>query len=449
MAGTIRPKDYQRFSKGVAMHQTTYQIADRTDSRKLTEFLWKEGQFLLPMVELITGTEMAVDALIEVTGRAAIEAVLTLSAQDVAGPKHPGKAAGEITWYGRQQTTIPLSERKLRVEKPRLRRKGSGADKEVPIPAYEAMVANSRLGQRILEILMHGISTRNYRKVLPEMAETVAVSKSNLSREFIEASEQTLKELCERRFEGQDILIVYLDGIQFGQTHVMVALGVDAQGYKHVLGLREGSSENATVVKDLLTDIVSRGLEAGRRRLFVIDGSKALRKAIDEVFGAQNLIQRCRNHKIRNVLDYLPQDRQETVRCAMKAAFQLAADQGIAKLKKLSEWLIQEYPSAAESLLEGLNEMFTINRLDLPGSLRRCLSSTNIIESPNAGIRQKTGRVTRWRDGQMVLRWTASALVTLEKRMRRIMGHQQLWILEAKLQDQNEEQGVARKVKSA
>jgi len=401
------------------------------------------------MVELISGAEMAVDELIEVTGRAAIEAVLTLSAQDVAGPKHPGKTTGEITWYGRQKTTIPLSERKLRVEKPRLRRRGSGADKEVAIPAYEALVGNSRLGQRILEILMHGISTRNYRKVLPEMAETVAVSKSNLSREFIAASEQTLKDLCERRFEGQNILIVYLDGIQFGPIHVIVALGVDAEGYKHVLGLREGSSENATVVKDLLTDLVSRGLEAGRRRLFVIDGSKALRKAIDEVFGTQNPIQRCRNHKIRNVLDYLPQDRQETVRCGMKAAFQLPAEQGMAKLKKLSEWLLQEYPSAAESLLEGLAEMFTINRLDLPGSLRRCLASTNIIESPNAGIRQKTGRVTRWRDGQMVLRWTASALVSLEKRMRRIMGHQQLWILEAKLQEENQEQGVARKLKSA
>jgi len=431
------------------MDPTTYQIADKTDSKKLTEFLCKEGQFLLPMVELITEAEMAVDELIEVTGRAAIEAVLTLSAQQVAGPKHPGKEAGEITWYGRQRTTIPLSERKLRVDKPRLRRKGEGSDKEVPIPAHEAMLAHSSLGRRVLEILMNGISTRNYRKVLPEMAETVAVSKSNVSREFIDASEQTLKELCERRFDGKEILIVYIDGIQFGQTHVIVALGVDTQGYKHVLGLREGSSENATVVKDLLTDVVSRGLETQRRRLFVIDGSKALRAAIDEVFGNNNPIQRCRNHKIRNVLDYLPKDRQDDVRAAMKAAFQLPAEQGIAKLKKLSQWLIQEYPSAAESLLEGLEEMFTINRLELPGQLRRCLASTNIIESPYAGVRQKTGRVTHWRDGQMVLRWTASALMSLEKRMRRIMGHQQLWMLEAKVQSLDEEQAIAKKVKIA
>ena len=153
------------------------------------------------------------------------------------------------------------------------------------------------------------------------MAQTVGVSKSAVSRQGIEASEQTLKELCERRFDDQDILIVYLDGIQFGQVHVIVALGVDREGHKHVLGLREGATENATVVKDLLTDIVARGLDPKRKRLFVIDGGKALRAAIDEVFGDKNPVQRCRNHKIRNVLGYLPKDRQEDVRAAMKAAF--------------------------------------------------------------------------------------------------------------------------------
>lgn len=176
----------------------------------------------------------------------------------------------------------------MRVDKPRLRHKGKGANKEVEIPAYEAILANSTLGRRILEILMNGISTRKYKTILPEMAETVGVSKSNVSREFVEASEQTLKELCERRFDDKDILIVYIDGIQFGQVHVIAALGVDSQGYKHVLGLREGASENATVVKDLLIDLVDRGLDPNRRRLFVIDGSKALRKGINEVFGSDN-----------------------------------------------------------------------------------------------------------------------------------------------------------------
>ena len=431
------------------MKVKAYQIAEKNDSRKLAEFLSQDGQGLLPMVELLCQAEMAVDQIIDVAGRATIEAVLTLSAQQVAGPKHPGKAGGDITWYGRQKTTVPLAERKLRVEKPRLRRKGKGADKEVPIPAYEAMLDNAPIGRRMLEILMSGLSTRKYKDVLPAMAETVGVSKSAVSRQSIEASEQTLKELSERRFDDEDILIVYLDGIRFGAIHVIVALGVDTEGHKHVLGLREGSSENATVVTDLLTDIVTRGLDPKRRRLFIIDGSKALRAAIDEVFGDKNPIQRCRNHKIRNVLDYLPKDRQQDVRSAMKAAFQLPADRGVAKLKKLAQWLEHEYPSAATSLLEGLDEMFTINRLDLPGTLRRCLGTTNIIESPNAGIRQRTGRVTRWRDGQMALRWTAAALLSMEKRMRRIMGYQQLWILEAHLQELNSQEELAQERKSA
>ena len=311
------------------------------------------------------------------------------------------------------------------------------------------MLDNAPIGRRMLEILMSGLSTRKYKDVLPAMAETVGVSKSAVSRQSIEASEQTLKELSERRFDDKDILIVYLDGIRFGEIHVIVALGVDTEGHKHVLGLREGSSENATVVTDLLTDIVPRGLDPQRRRLFIIDGSKALRAAIDEVFGDKNPIQRCRNHKIRNVLDYLPKDRQQDVRSAMKAAFQLPVDRGITKLKKLAQWLGHEYPSAATSLLEGLDEMFTINRLDLPGTLRRCLGTTNIIESPNAGIRQRTGRVTRWRDGQMALRWTAAALLSMEKRMRRIMGYQQLWILEAHLQKLDSQEELAQERKSA
>ena len=431
------------------MKVKAYQIAEKNDSRKLAEFLSQDGQGLLPMVELLCQAEMAVDQIIDVAGRATIEAVLTLSAQQVAGPKHPGKAGGDITWYGRQKTTVPLAERKLRVEKPRLRRKGKGADKEVPIPAYEAMLDNAPIGRRMLEILMSGLSTRKYKDVLPAMAETVGVSKSAVSRQSIEASEQTLKELSERRFDDKDILIVYLDGIRFGAIHVIVALGVDTEGHKHVLGLREGSSENATVVTDLLTDIVTRGLDPKRRRLFIIDGSKALRAAIDEVFGDKNPIQRCRNHKIRNVLDYLPKDRQKDTRSAMKAAFQLPVDRGIAKLKKLAQWLEREYPSASASLLEGLDEMFTINRLDLPETLRRCLGTTNIIESPNAGIRQRTGRVTRWRDGQMALRWTAAALLSMEKRMRRIMGYQQLWILEAHLQELNSQEELAQERKSA
>ena len=418
-----------------------YQVAGKTDTRKIAEFLSQDGQLLLPFLELICNAEQAVDEVIKVTGKAAVEAILLLSAQQVAGPKQPGKAK-DINWHGWQPGVVSLAERKLRIEKPRLRRKGKGAGTEVPIPAYEAMAANGRITSRILEILMKGVSTRNYKEILPEMAETVGVSKSQISREFVAASEEQIKALCERRFDDVDILAIYLDGIQFNDCHVIVALGVDSGGCKHVLGIREGASENKQVVMDLLTDMVERGVGPDRLRLFVIDGSKALRQAIDAVYGSKNPVQRCRNHKIRNVMDYLPEDQRDQVKSTLKAAFLLDADKGTAKLKQLAKWLEQEYPSAAASLLEGLDEMFTINRLGLPSSLRRCLATTNVIESPNGGIRSRTGRVKNWRDHAMVVRWVAASLLDMEKRFRRIMGYQQLWMLDAKLKALAEEETI-------
>ena len=426
------------------MQKTVYQVADKVDRRKIAEYLSQDGQLLLPLLELICHTENAIDEVIDLVGRGAIEAILMLSAEQVDGPKQPGKTRGDIGWHGRQRGVVSLSDRKVRVEKPRLRRKGKGSGKEIDILAYEAMVMNSRLGRRILEILMQGVSTRKYKEILPEMAETVGVSKSQISREFVAASEAEFKRLCERPFDDANILVIYLDGIQWGDCHVIAALGVDSEGHKHVLGIREGSSENARVATDLLNDLVERGIKADRLRLFVIDGSKALRCAIDSVFGRQNPVQRCRNHKVRNVLSYLPQDQHEQIQASMKAAFSLDAKGGQQKLEKLAEWLNRDYPSAAGSLREGLSEMFTINRLGLPAELRRCLGSTNVIESPNSGIRRHTRRVKHWRDHTMVVRWVASSLLEMENRFRRIMGYQQLWILEAKLNELAAESGIAK-----
>jgi putative transposase len=427
------------------MQKEFYRIANKTDSRKIAEFLSKDGQLLLPFLELICNTEQAVDELISVVGKGAIEAVLLLSAQQTAGPKQPGKAHGEITWHGRQHGVVCLSERKLRVEKPRLRKKGTGSGEEVPIAAYEAMAMNSRLGSRILEILMKGVSTRKYEQILPQMAETVGVSKSEISREFIASSEKQLRQLCERRFDDVDIVAIYIDGIQFGDCHVIVALGVDSGGYKHILGLREGSSENGRVATDLLNDLVDRGVKPDRLRLFVIDGSKALRCAIDSVYGRKNPVQRCRKHKVRNVLGYLPDDQKDQAKCAMQAAWSMDAAKGKQKLRQLARWLEQQYPSAAKSLLEGLDEMFTINALGLPKTLRRCLGTTNVIESPNSGIRSRTRRVKNWKDHSMVVRWVAASLMDMEKRFKRIMGFQQLWMLDAKLKEIAEQDAVDAK----
>ncbi|NQT94271.1 MAG: transposase [Lentisphaerae bacterium] len=191
------------------------------------------------------------------------------------------------------------------------------------------------------------------------------------------------------------------------------------------------------MVRGLLESLVERGVNPDRRRLFVIDGSKALRSAIESVFGTGNSVQRCRNHKIENVVGYLPRELGDQVKSVMKAAYRLDADAGMAKLKQQARWLETEYPSAAASLLEGLAETFTINRLGLPVTLRRCLGTTNVVESPTSGVRVRTRRVTNWRHGQMVLRWAAAAYLDTEKSFRRIMGYRDLWILKAALDEED------------
>ena len=421
----------------------------KVNERKLAEFLSRNGQFLLPMVDLIEQSRMAVEELVDVAGRVTVEAVLNLSAQQVAGIPSQGKRReGEVYWHGMQRGSVYLSQRKLPVNKPRLRKKGKGSGKEVAVPAYEAMQDREGMGARMLDLLMRGVTTRQYQHVIPEMAETVGVCKSSVSRETIVAAEKELESLTARRFDKLDLLIIYLDGMVFGDHHVIGAVGVDAEGHKHLLGIQEGATENAAAVKDLLERLVEQGVDPKRKRLFVIDGSKALRTAINAVFGADHPVQRCRQHKLRNVLDRLPEDQKDQVKSLLKAAWRLDHKEGMAKIRKLSEWLERECPAAAASLLEGLEECFTINRLELPASLHRCLATTNVIESPHAGVRTRTNRVSRWNDGNMVLRWVASAFLATEKSFRRIMGYKDLWALKAIL-DAKVEKSVASKEKVA
>jgi putative transposase len=404
----------------------------KADEVKLAEFLSKNGQLLLPMVGLIEQCHMACDELIQVAGRATIQAVLQLSAEEVAGgpPQHGKRRPGEVVFYGQQPGMVMLSDRKLEVERPRLRTKGRSGH-EVGIPAYIAMQNQPRLGGRMLDILMSGVSTRQYKSVIPEMADTVGVSKSSVSRQTIVASEAEVEALLSRRFDEVKLIIIYIDGMSFGDHMMIGAVGVDAEGNKHVLAIREGATENATVVKELLEDLVERGVATEQKRLFIIDGSKALRTAINAVFGTHQPVQRCRAHKLRNVLDHLPKDQKDQVKSVLRAAWKMDAKAGMARLRKLADWLEREYPSAAASVLEGLDECFTINRLDVPPSLHRCLATTNLIESPHSGVRMRTRRVCRWRDGGMAKRWMAAAFLRTEKNFRKIMGYRDLWALEA------------------
>jgi len=404
----------------------------KVNEEELAGFLARSGQILLPMVDLIEQCQLACDELIDVTGRAAIEAVLQLSANQAAGgPAQQGKRRpGEVVFHGRQPGQVMLSDRKLEVQRPRLRSKGRGGH-EVEVPAYAAMRNREQLGARMLDILMRGVSTRNYKEVIPQMAETAGVSKSAVSRQIVEASEAEVEALLNRRFDELKLLVIYIDGLIFGDYTMIGAVGVDVQGNKHVLGIREGATENSTVITALLEDIVARGVDPQRKMLFVIDGSKALRAAINAVFGAHQPVQRCRAHKLRNVLDYLSKEDRPQVKSVLRAAWKLPSKEGIARIKKLAAWLDQKYPSAASSFVEGLEECFTINRLDVPPSLCRCLATTNIIESPHAGVRIQTRRVTHWQNGNMVLRWMASAFLRTEKRFNKIMGYRDLWTLEA------------------
>lgn len=417
------------------------------DPQRLAQVLAQDGQLLLPMLDLIEHAQVAVDDLIDVMGRATIEAVLLMSAAQVAGPKQQGKKTDrDIAYHGSQAGRVALKERQLKVNKPRLRKKAPkpGEAGEVEVPAYEAMRKDGRLADRMLEILIAGVSTRRYRHVLPAMAETVGVSKSEVSRENVEAGERLLKELAERDLSGLELLAVWIDGIQLGPHHVICAVGVDAQGNKHVLGLREGATENAAVAKALLEDLVGRGLDPQRRYLFVVDGAKALRCAIDAVFGSNQPVQRCRNHKLRNVVGHLPEDQREQAKATLRAAFRLDAKEGVAKLEQYASWLERDWPGAAASLREGLDEMFTINRLGLPSKLRRCLGTTNIIDNGHSAARGRMRRVKNWQSGSMALRWTAAAFAAASKGFRRIMGHEHLWMLKAALEEPSQDRSLVQ-----
>jgi transposase-like protein len=405
--------------------------AGTASEKQLNTFLMKNGQQLLPMVQLIEQSRVAIDELVDTIGRVTIDTILEMSAEQVAGPRQQGKWRGQpVVWYGKQPGQIYLSDRKLTVNKPRLRRRGAGADKEVPIPAYVALRDRVGLQRRMLELLMNGVSTRSYKQVIPQMADSVGISKSTVSQQTIVAAEQALTELLARRLEDKDILVVYIDGLHFGEYCVIGAVGVDVAGQKSVLGIHEGATENAGACKDLLQDLVARGLDAKRKRLFVIDGSKALRSAINAVFGSHTPVQRCRHHKLRNVLERLPKEQQQQTGALIKAAWKMDAKSGMAKLRKMAEWLEHEYPDAAASLLEGMEECFTINRLEVPLSLHRCLASTNLIESSQSGVRMRTRRVCRWR-ADMPARWAAAAFLETEKHFNRVMGYRDLWALKA------------------
>jgi putative transposase len=401
--------------------------AARESATVIEQFCQANGQILLPILDLIQNASQVVETVIHEIGHQMLEQILVLSAEQVAGVRTPGKPSGEIRHHGSQPGCVQLADRKVKVKRPRLRHKTEG---EVKIPAYELLRQDRGLGRHMLGSLMRGVSTREYGEVLPRMAETVGVSRSAISRKVVEASIEELKQLQERRWEGVSILVIYIDGQRFGAHHMLSAVGVDADGKKHIMGIEPGATENAASVKRLLTHLRDRGLPTDRQYLFVIDGAKALRSAIEEVFGGEQPVQRCRNHKTRNVLDELPKEQHGQALNLMRAAWKVkTAEEGEKRIEQLARFLERDHESAARSLREGMKEMFTLQRLQIPAALHKCLATTNIIESPQSGVERRTRNVTRWRDADMAHRWVASAWVLTEKHFRRIDGHTHLWAL--------------------
>ena len=429
----------------------TYQIvtkAAKESAAIIEQFCQTNGQILLPLVNLIQSAGQVVETVIHEIGIQTLELILKLSAEQVAGARTPGKASGDIRWYGSQPGKIKLADRKVKVKRPRLRHKTDG---EVEVPAYEALQQDRGLSERMLGALLRGVSTREYAEVLPAMAETVGVSRSAISRQVIEASAEQLKQLQERRWDQIDILVIYIDGQRFGAHHILSAVGVSVDGKKHILGIEPGATENAAAVKRLLTNLREQGLPTDRKYLFVIDGAKALRAGIEEVFGAEQPVQRCRNHKVRNVLDELPEDQQGQTLNLMRAAWKVpTAEEGEKRLEQLARFLEHDYESAARSLREGMAEMFTLQKLQIPASLHKCLATTNLIESPQGGVQRRTDNVTRWRDQDMVQRWVASAWLLTEQHFRKILGYQDLWALAAILgRDTKMKNDLSKQVKVA
>jgi len=369
-----------------------------------------------------------------VTGLACVDEVLEAERAVLCGARYMHLAERQALRAGHVASSLVLGGRRVAVSRPRAR---SVEGRELKLPSWREWSARDPLDQRALEQMVLGVSTRRYARSLEPLPEAVAVrgiSKSAVSERFVYGTERKLAELMSRDLRGLALVALMIDGVHFGEHVVLAAVGVDERGGKHVLGLREGATENAAAVKALLADLAERGVDTNRSMLIVIDGAKALHKAVVEVFGRRALIQRCREHKKRNVTDALPERLRAWARSAMNQAY-ATRDAGRARhlLDNLARRIEHQHPGAVASLREGLEETLTVMRLGLPENLERVLSSTNLIENLFSRVREIGHRVKRWQSGAMVLRWTAAGVLEAERGFRKIAGYRAMPTLVAAL----------------
>jgi transposase-like protein len=401
----------------------------------------------LPMAEVWAEMQTQVEQLAGQAGLQILRAILEEEVSRRVGPPHrPKPSAGCVRW-GKQPGYVVFSGQKISLERPRVRtREGQ----EVELESYGQLQQDGKLQRAVREGVVAGLSTRNYRRAVESVLGGYGIEKSSVSRQFVAASSNQLRALCERRLEDLNLVVLMIDGIHVGGQVLVVALGIAEGGEKHVLGVWQGATENTAVVKGLLEDLVDRGLDLQRRYLVVIDGSKALRAGVERVFGEQVEVQRCQIHKRRNVKEYLPENCQRDYDRRMRNAYAMNhyAD-AKAALEKIFRQLERINPSAARSLEEGLEETLTVNRLGIGPVLRRKLATTNPIESCLSTVQRVARNVKRWREGNQPLRWTATGLLEAEKKFRRIKGYQEILVLKERLNPSHLPQKEVRNVEVA
>jgi transposase-like protein len=326
------------------------------------------------------------------------------------------------------------------------------AEGEVPLPTFQTMAATDPLDRRVVEQMLVGVATRDYARSLEPLTAEVpsrGTSKSAVSRRFVAKTRAQLETWQAVPLDGLNLVGLLLDGVHVGEHCLIVALGIAADGEKHALGLWEGSTENATVCQSLLSHLQSRGLRTDRSLLVILDGSKALRKAVRDTFGDVALVQRCQIHKLRNVLDHLPERQRPWVKAILQRAYRSAeAATATRLLHDLARRLDVDHPSAAASVREGLEETLTIMARGVSESLRRSLSSTNAAESLISRTRHVKRNVKRWRGGRMVLRWVAAGILEAVKGFRRLKGHKEMPKLVAALRARDQQLALVGKVEN-
>jgi transposase-like protein len=404
--------------------------------------LTESPQRHLPLVDLLVDTKTE---LLELALRSGLKVFTTMLEEDraaICGPRYAHEPDRPASRAGTTRSEVVLGGRKVAIQRPRVRT----AAGEVALPTFQAMAATDPLDRRVVEQMLVGVATRQYARSLePVGAEMTSrgTSKSAVSRRFVARTTAQLAAWQSTPLDGLDLVALLIDGVHLGDHCLIVALGIAADGQKHALGLWDGSTENATVCQGLLASLQSRGLRTDRSLLVILDGSKALRKAVRATFGDAALVQRCQVHKTRNILEYLSDRDRSWAHAMLRRAYQ-AADPKLAQrlLLDLARRLEAEYPSAAESVREGLDETLTVLTLKLSPRLRRSLATTNAAESLLSRTRHVKRNVKRWRSGQMMLRWVAAGILEAVKGFRRVKGYADMPMLVAALRARDRQLGL-------